>query len=108
MDKYRLVMPPTLFVVLAAPFWKLAHSVFFWNWYVAAAVYLGGVFGYTLYDVTHYFLHHQKLPQWYQELKKHHLEHHFLDYENGFGVSTKFWDGVFGTQIVRAPVMKTQ
>ncbi|KAK7746955.1 fatty acid alpha-hydroxylase [Cytospora paraplurivora] len=108
MDKYRLVMPPTLFVVLAAPFWKLAHFVFFWNWYAASAVFFGGVFGYTLYDVTHYFLHHQKLPQWYQELKKHHLEHHFLDYENGFGVSTKFWDGVFGTQIVRPPIMKTK
>lgn len=60
MDRYRLVMPPTLFVVLAAPFWKLAHAVFFYNWYAALAVYCGGIFGYTCYDMTHYFLHHQK------------------------------------------------
>lgn len=60
MDRYRLVMPPTLFVVLAAPFWKLAHTVFFYDWYAAVAVFCGGVFGYTLYDMTHYFLHHQK------------------------------------------------
>jgi 4-hydroxysphinganine ceramide fatty acyl 2-hydroxylase len=60
MDKYRLVMPPTLFVALAAPFWKFAHTVIFWNWYAATAAYAGGVFGYTLYDMTHYFLHHQK------------------------------------------------
>jgi len=60
MDKYRLVMPPTLFVVLAAPFWKFAHAVILWNWYGATAAYCGGIFGYTLYDMTHYFLHHRK------------------------------------------------
>jgi 4-hydroxysphinganine ceramide fatty acyl 2-hydroxylase len=60
MDKYRLVMPPTLFVVLAAPFWKLAHTVFFYNWYAATTVYSGGIFGYICYDLTHYFLHHRK------------------------------------------------
>lgn len=60
MDKYRLVMPPTLFVVLAAPFWKLAHTVFFYNWYAAVTVYCGGIFGYICYDLTHYFLHHRK------------------------------------------------
>ena len=60
MDKYRLVMPPTLFIVLAAPFWKLAHTVFYWDWYVATAVFCGGIFGYVGYDCTHYFLHHKK------------------------------------------------
>lgn len=60
MDKYRLVMPPTLFVVLAAPFWKLAHTVFFYNWFAALLVFCGGVFGYICYDLTHYFLHHRK------------------------------------------------
>ena len=60
MDRYRLVMPPTLFVVLAAPFWKLAHAVFFYNWYGAVAAYSGGIFGYICYDMTHYFLHHRK------------------------------------------------
>ena len=60
MDKYRLVMPPTLFLVLATPFWKLAHAVFFYNWYAAVAVYSGGIFGYVCYDCTHYFLHHKR------------------------------------------------
>ena len=60
MDKYRLVMPPTLFVVLAYPFWKLAHTVFAYNWYAATAVFCGGIFGYICYDLTHYFLHHRK------------------------------------------------
>lgn len=103
MDKYRLVMPPTLFVVLAAPFYKLAHAVFFYNWYAATTVYAGGIFGYICYDLTHYFLHHRKLPSFYQALKKYHLAHHFADYENGFGVTSRFWDWVFNTQLEMTP-----
>jgi 4-hydroxysphinganine ceramide fatty acyl 2-hydroxylase len=60
MDKLRLVMPPTLFIALATPFWKLAHAVFYWDWYVATDVFCGGIFGYICYDLTHYFLHHRK------------------------------------------------
>lgn len=59
MDKQRLVMPPTLFVALATPFYKLAHTIFYWDWYVAIAAFCGGIFGYVCYDVTHYFLHHK-------------------------------------------------
>ncbi|KAI9042183.1 fatty acid alpha-hydroxylase [Aspergillus affinis] len=99
MDKYRLVMPPTLFVVLATPFWKLAHSVFFYNWYAALTVFCGGVFGYICYDLTHYFLHHRNLPLYYKQLKKYHLQHHFADFDNGFGVTSRFWDRVFGTEL---------
>jgi 4-hydroxysphinganine ceramide fatty acyl 2-hydroxylase len=106
MDKYRLVMPPTLFVALATPFWRLAHIIFAYNWYAGTAVYCGGIFGYVCYDLTHYFLHHQNLPLWYKKLKKYHLQHHFLDYELGFGVTSKFWDDIFGTAL--QPVVKTQ
>lgn len=60
MDRYRLVMPPTLFVLLAAPFWKVAHTILFHNWYAGLLGYCGGVFGYICYDLTHYFLHHRK------------------------------------------------
>ncbi|ERT00285.1 hypothetical protein HMPREF1624_03656 [Sporothrix schenckii ATCC 58251] len=109
MDKYRLVMPPTLFVALATPFWKLAHTIFYYDWYVAATAYCGGVFGYICYDLTHYFLHHQNLPLWYKDLKKYHLAHHFLDYELGFGVTSRFWDVIFGTELkMPTPVVKSQ
>ncbi|KAL4788612.1 hypothetical protein BJX76DRAFT_315206 [Aspergillus varians] len=110
MDKYRLVMPPTLFVLLATPFWKFAQTVIFWDWHAALLAYCGGVFGYVCYDLTHYFLHHRKLPSYYQALKRYHLQHHFADYDNGFGVTSRFWDWVFGTEIVIPPtkVLKTQ
>ncbi|KAG9939874.1 fatty acid hydroxylase, partial [Aureobasidium melanogenum] len=87
MDRLRLVMPPTLFLVLATPFWYLAHTVFFYDWNAATAVFCGGIFGYICYDLTHYFLHHKTLPAYWRELKKYHLAHHFADYENGFGVT---------------------
>lgn len=123
MDKYRLVMPPALFLILATPFYKLAHTVFSHNWYAAVMVYCGGIFGYVCYDMTHYFLHHRKyvaghmlpdfrslrltcissLPLYYKGLKKHHLAHHFADFDNGFGVTSRFWDGVFGTLIETPP-----
>ncbi|EYE98921.1 fatty acid alpha-hydroxylase [Aspergillus ruber CBS 135680] len=111
MDKYRLVMPPTLFVLLAAPFWKFAHSVIFYDWYAAVLAYCGGVFGYVCYDMTHYFLHHRNLPSYYKSLKKYHLQHHFADFDNGFGVTSRFWDRIFGTELeTPAPskIVKTQ
>lgn len=99
MDRYRLVMPPTLFLVLATPFYKLAHFIFSYDWYVANMVFSGGIFGYICYDLTHYFLHHKQLPAYWRSLKKYHLQHHFADFENGFGVTSRFWDRVFGTEL---------
>lgn len=99
MDKYRLVMPPALFLLLVSPFYKLAHLIFAYNEFAAIEVFSGGLFGYVCYDMTHYFLHHRNLPSYYRELKKYHLQHHFADYENGFGVTSRFWDRVFGTQL---------
>lgn len=108
MDRYRLVMPPTLFLVLAFPFWKLAHFIFAYNQYAAVEVFSGGIFGYICYDLTHYFLHHRNLPSYYRELKKYHLEHHFADYENGFGVTSRFWDRIFGTQLAYVKPIKVE
>ncbi len=106
MDRYRLVMPPTLFLIVATPFYKLAHLVFAYNEFAAIEVFSGGIFGYICYDLTHYSLHHRNLPSYYRELKKYHLEHHFADYENGFGVTSRFWDRVFGTQLEYVKAVK--
>lgn len=59
MDKLRLVMPPTLFCLLAIPFWQLKKALFFWHWHAGTAIFCGGIFGYICYDLTHYFLHHK-------------------------------------------------
>lgn len=97
MDRYRLVLPPALFIILAYPFYKLVFALL--PFYMACSGFAGGTLGYIMYDVTHYVLHHTKLPQFLQKLKKAHLEHHYKNYELGFGVTSTFWDVIFGTLI---------
>ncbi|CAX42300.1 fatty acid hydroxylase, putative [Candida dubliniensis CD36] len=97
MDGYRLVLPPAMFLVLAFPFYKLIFSIF--PFYMACSGFAGGTLGYIMYDVTHYVLHHTKLPKYFQTVKRLHLEHHYKNYELGFGVTSPFWDVVFGTEL---------
>jgi len=55
--------------------------------------------GYLAYDMMHYSIHHFRHPQvkWLKTLWKSHLDHHFRDSSKGYGVSSPFWDVVFGT-----------
>lgn len=53
-------------------------------------------------------LTHSSLPSYYKELKKYHLQHHFSDYQKGFGVTSKFWDKVFGTELMYGPNGKSE
>ena len=89
-------MPPALFVILCFPIYKLCHFVFR-DYNVSMSVFCGGFMGYVMYDVTHYSLHHIRLPEFMKEVKKHHLDHHYKNYDLGFGVTSKFWDSIFGT-----------
>ncbi|XP_011626583.1 dihydroceramide fatty acyl 2-hydroxylase FAH1 isoform X2 [Amborella trichopoda] len=56
MDGLRLVFPPAAAAILCIPFWGLlrllsTHST-------SPALFGGGLLGYVMYDVTHYYLHH--------------------------------------------------
>ncbi len=95
MDGLRLVMPPTLFVALATPFWRLAQSILPYYW--AIGIFAGGTLGYIIYDMTHYFLHHKQLPKFFSDLKENHMEHHYKNYELGFGVTSTLWDHILRT-----------
>ncbi|KAE8270462.1 hypothetical protein A4X09_0g1863 [Tilletia walkeri] len=97
MDRLRLVMPPLLFILLQAPFTSLAHKVF--PAAVANGIIAGAFAMYICYDCMHYALHHSKLPTYMRKMKKYHLEHHYKNYELGFGVTSKFWDVIFGTKL---------
>lgn len=97
MDRYRLVLPPTLFILLAYPFYRIVFKLF--PFYMACSGFAGGTLGYIMYDCTHYFLHHTNLPKYLRDLKTYHLEHHYKNYEMGFGVTSKFWDVIFNTEI---------
>lgn len=100
-DKYRLVMPPAVSLLLFFTFLLLWTTLFgTYGW----AFHSGFVFGYMCYDVIHYHVHHRRAGfRWLQRLKKHHVSHHFVeDYsELRYGVSTRLWDLVFNTDEAR-------
>jgi sterol desaturase/sphingolipid hydroxylase (fatty acid hydroxylase superfamily) len=98
-DRYRLVMPPAvsgiLFVLFMAIFYAVLGGVWMFPFYS------GFVFGYTVYDCTHYATHHFKPRsarlKWFKRLASHHMNHHFQHKPRKYGVSTTLWDHVFGT-----------
>jgi len=97
-DKKRLVMPITLSLLIACLLFLLFRVAFNeWVW----AFWSGFALGYLAYDMTHYSIHHFKRPKtrWLKSLWKSHIDHHFRDSNNGYGVSSQFWDRVFNTLI---------
>ncbi|KAF9583806.1 fatty acid alpha-hydroxylase [Lunasporangiospora selenospora] len=98
MDRLRLVMPPALAVAIAIPLNKLAHALF--PTPQAYGIMGGALLGYVLYDLTHYYLHHAKVFKiHFKEMKTYHLAHHYKDFEGGYGITSKFWDRVFNTEL---------
>ncbi len=96
-DRYRLVMPPavgtSLFFFFMGVFWLLVGPTYVWGFHA------GFVLGYVTYDLTHYYIHHfHPRTEFGRALKKHHMLHHFMHDGARFGVSSMFWDRVFGTQ----------
>jgi sterol desaturase/sphingolipid hydroxylase (fatty acid hydroxylase superfamily) len=70
---------------------------------VAAAGFTSGaLIGYSAYMFVHHATHHMKIEpgDWLYPARMRHMSHHYHDSSN-FGVSTGFWDRVFGT--TRAP-----
>ena len=90
-----------VFAVLAfLPLWYLTNLA------MAAALTAGLMAGYVAYVAVHYALHHVTSlgPRWMSPdmrlrlrnlVKAHAVHHHQLSYN--FGVTTTFWDWVFGT-----------
>ena len=57
---------------------------------------------YVCYDMMHYAQHHSSAhPESYVgRMKRYHMKHHFNGQQNlAFGITSKFWDGVFGTTL---------
>ena len=103
-DKDRLVMPLGFSLPLGALFFGAFLGLF--GIRVAEPLFVGLVIGYLVYDGTHYAVHHFKPTNWVGRfIKRHHMRHHHMDHEGGFGVSSPLWDVVFGTMPrVKKPV----
>ncbi len=103
-DFYRLLMVPPVSLPLAGLFYGLFTLALPAGW--ATAVFAGFVLGYLSYDYTHFAVHFMKPPRsvwlapftiWFKAARRRHMVHHFDSHERGYGVSTGFWDHVFGT-----------
>lgn len=95
-DKGRLVMPLGFSIPLGIMFYAFYMLVI--GPRVGEPFFAGFVFGYLIYDGSHYAIHHFA-SQWrfFRAIKKHHMLHHHADHDGGFGVSSPLWDHVFRT-----------
>ena len=95
-DAMRLVMPPVMSVTLAVLFYFLFQLAL--GSTMVSPFFSGFVSGYLFYDISHYAIHHASVKnKFWVKLKTHHMIHHYKDGNNGFGVSSNFWDKVFKT-----------
>ena len=106
-------MPPVLLAFLSSFVAKFYFLVFPYDF---ACVFLSGSYvGYVGYDLMHCkglfgfkfnkglldYLHHGKpFGAHIREMKTYHMDHHYKEPNEGFGITTKFWDHVFGTVLV--------
>ncbi len=98
-DSMRLVFPVVpgyvIMNMILMPFYKL-----FLPLWLAPTIVGGTIIGYVLYDLIHYFLHHTNpKSEYWKDLKIYHMQHHYKDGQLGYGVSQKFWDLVFDTEL---------
>lgn len=102
-DARRLLMPPLPAAGFAVLFFGL--FVVALGTRLALPCFLGFGLGYLAYDYTHLVLHHGPARlSFLRRLKKHHMRHHHVQFDAGYGVSSMLWDRVFGT-CVDAPVV---
>jgi sterol desaturase/sphingolipid hydroxylase (fatty acid hydroxylase superfamily) len=94
-DKERLFMPPVPSIILVGLIFIVQYALLH---KIAFAFFPGFLLGYLLYGSMHYAIHAWNPPfKWMKPLWRNHHLHHYKKEELGFGVSTSFWDRVFGT-----------
>ncbi len=82
-------------VFVFLPLWFLTTPV------VTAGLSAGLILGYFCYGGAHHIIHHWRVEpgSFGYKLKRRHLLHHHFDDNGNFGVTSGFWDVVFGTNI---------
>ena len=100
--KTRLVMPPAASIPMGAVFYALFYFTagrLLGNPHWVGPLLAGFTVGYLIYDMMHYATHHfpMRRGRVWRYLKRHHVMHHYKTPNARFGVSTPFWDWVYGT-----------
>jgi len=100
--KTRLVMPPAASLPMGVVVFFLFNLVIgrlLGQTHWVGPVLSGMTVGYLAYDLTHYATHHfpMRWGAYFRFLKRHHMLHHYKTPDQRFGVSSPFWDWVYGT-----------
>jgi len=94
-DKERLAMPPIMSIVIATTL-LLVFKLILGD--LVFAFLPGLLVGYAGYLLMHYILHSYKAREgFFNYLWANHAVHHYKDQSKAFGVTSPFWDYVFGT-----------
>lgn len=95
-DPLRLAMPPIPGLILGSVLLLLFFLII---GPYAFAFFPGFMLGYDAYITLHFYQHRIKSPNYkpFKKLWQHHKAHHYSNPYSAFGVSTRFWDFVFGT-----------
>ncbi|NWI54004.1 FA2H hydroxylase, partial [Calyptomena viridis] len=98
-DSSRLVFPPVPASLVISFFYGVLRLLL--PEVLGLSVFVGGLCGYVIYDMMHYYLHYgsPKKGTYLYGLKAYHVKHHFEHQRSGFGISTRFWDYPFQTLI---------
>ncbi|XP_031731514.1 LOW QUALITY PROTEIN: fatty acid 2-hydroxylase [Anarrhichthys ocellatus] len=98
-DGSRLVFPPGLASLVVGSFYLILCSTL--PEILGTSVFVGGLCGYVVYDMIHYYLHYgsPKRGSYMYGLKVYHVKHHFEHQRAGFGITSTFWDHPFNTVI---------
>lgn len=103
-DQRRLVFPPAPAAVFAVVLYQILLLInFLFNGLLCNdKIFMAGALsGYLCYDMIHYYIHFgSPRNSYFYHLKRYHYNHHFANQDQGFGISSPFWDLVFGTKIV--------
>jgi sterol desaturase/sphingolipid hydroxylase (fatty acid hydroxylase superfamily) len=68
----------------------------------ACAFTLGVLIGYLAYTIVHHGIHHWHINNhWFRKRKRCHGLHHRVDQKSYYGVTTSFWDNLFGSEFHR-------
>ena len=94
-----LICTPTVFSASLLTLLVFLPVLLLGNLWRACAVTLGVLAGYLAYTVTHHATHHWRGESaWLLRRKQWHAQHHHRTAQPGFfGVTSGFWDGIFGS-----------
>lgn len=89
---------PTMFSLSLIALIIFLPAVYLEGWQLGGGFAMGLLVGYSIYTWVHHGEHHwHGHNKWFRKLKRAHAIHHYAHNDCNYGVTTSFWDRLFGT-----------